>query len=259
MGTTAQKLQRIEDTKTALGTVISSHGGTVPQTFAGYPAALAERMGALDALSDKTISELALPTAAQVGGYLCDGCRSLAQVNAPNVTTVNSYAFRDCSALREISLPNTTVIFGYAFQRCTSLASVHLPKLVQIAGTYAFQNCTALQTVDFPMLLTFNNYCFYGCTSLTTVTAASVTVIGSDAFRNCSNLREVRLPAFGATSSRIEARAFTGTPATLEVWLTALTAEQIKALSGFPWGAQGAAKFHSSDGYVLGDGTIVPA
>lgn len=265
MGTTAQKLQKIEDTKAALGAVISSHGGTVPQTFAGYPAALgnaidAAGVSAVDALCARAIGELVLPTASEIVAYLCRNNTALTRLDAPNVQTIGTRAFEGCANLRSVNLPKVSSVASYAFQSCSALSSIDLPELSGSPGTYMFRYCTGLTSATCPKAVACISYMFYGCTNLISAKFEAAEYLYGNAFNGCSRLREVHLPScVHFQDSAAMSVTFSGTPANLEVWLTSLTAAQIKAAARFPFGAQGTAKFHGSDGYVLGNGTIVPA
>jgi hypothetical protein len=130
-------------------------------------------------------------------------------------------------------------IGGNAFSGCTSLASIEIPAGVTSIGQEAFRNCTSLASVTFAagsqLESIGQNALFSGCTSLASITVdaantvyasedgilynkaetliiivpggisgnvtipAGVTTIGNGAFRNCSSLASIEIPA-GVTS-----------------------------------------------------------
>ena len=100
MGSIAQKLQNIIDSKAAISAAIEAKGGTVPQELSGYgPAisALPSGGGSSDLankLIDRSITEV---TAADLSGVTTIGKRSFAycpsltsMVIPDNVTTIDS-------------------------------------------------------------------------------------------------------------------------------------------------------------------------
>ena len=70
-------------------------------------------------------------------------------------------------------------------------------------GEYTFNNCTSLTSIDLPDgLESIGNRAFYYCNSLTTVTcqATEVPDLGVDAFKNCSKLDKIYVPAEAVTA-----------------------------------------------------------
>ena len=115
------------------------------------------------------------------------------------ITALGEYAFRSCYALTTVTLPETlTSIGNYAFLRCSALTSITLPDGVTTIGNSAFYNCSALTSIDLPdKVTTILGYAFQNCTSLTTVTcqATGVPNLGVDAFKDCSKLANIYVPA----------------------------------------------------------------
>ena len=147
-----------------------------------------------------------------------------------SVTIIGSYAFRNCSGLTSITIPNSvTTIQYYAFLNCSGLTSITIPNSVTTISFSAFQNCNGLTSITIPESVTsIIDNPFEGCTGLTTIAVASgntaydsrnncnaiiktstnelivgckqttfpttVTSIGGDAFRGCSNLFSITIP-----------------------------------------------------------------
>lgn len=177
MGTTAQKLQNIIDSKAAISAAIEAKGGTVPQELSGYgPAieALPSGGGGSDVAAkivDRTVTEV---TSADLSG----------------ATSIGQHAFYACSNLTAATIPNSVTSIGdAAFQGCNHLTSITIPNSVTSIGQNAFNSCFGLTSLVIPDGVTsIGNYAFAYCSGLTSVTIpGSVTSIGNSAFRNCSN------------------------------------------------------------------------
>jgi len=121
------------------------------------------------------------------------------------VTTIGNNAFKDCSKITSIILPESVSTIGSdnvnsgAFQGCTQLQYVKLPT--------ANQNFTKIYSCT-----------FFGCSSLTSIgesktTSSSikipntVTIIGTNAFKDCSAITSIILES-NASLTRIEDHAF---------------------------------------------------
>ncbi len=99
-----------------------------------------------------------------------------------------------------------TGIGDEAFYNLTSVVSVKIPKTVTSIGDHAFAGCTELTVIDLPAgLLSIGEAAFYGCTKLETVNwrveddeadaVPAIQTIGKNAFRACTALANITLPA----------------------------------------------------------------
>ena len=165
------------------------------------------------------LEEISLPTTlVNIGSSAFYNCSALKAISIPTgVTSINNYTFYGCSSITNISIPEkVTSIGSNAFEYCTSLSSIDLNDITSIGGR-VFYGCSSLKNITIPNTLTSADsypytfdgssittatledgmttipaYLFYDCTSLQTVTIPStVTAVGSYAFYDCSNLKDV--------------------------------------------------------------------
>jgi len=146
--------------------------------------------------------------------YACDKIKSISIPNS--VIKICQGAFYGCSSIQKVlfeSGSSLQIIDGVAnegaFQNCSSLQSITIPKKVVSIGVSAFQNCSALETLNFETNSTLEiidgsidlnasdrvvttGGAFRNCTSLKSVVIpASVHTIGASAFKNCTALNTV--------------------------------------------------------------------
>ena len=131
-----------------------------------------------------------------------------------SVVGIGSNAFGNCSTLAAVMIPSSVTSIGSrAFQYCSSLTSITIPASVTSIGDYAFYNCGSLESITLPFVgATLNGtgnthfgYIFgassyssnssYVPKSLKTVVITGGTSIGSSAFRGCSSLTSITIPA----------------------------------------------------------------
>ncbi len=134
------------------------------------------------------------------------GCTALESVDLSHVgaTTLASNMFENCTSLHTVNLDNDkfTSLGSNAFKGCANLKNVTLPETVTHAGQSTFMNCTSLTTIDFSKTkidrfsssatgrYSDSSGIFDGCTELKNVIlpASGITLIGDNAFRNCTSL-----------------------------------------------------------------------
>ncbi len=182
------------------------------------------------------------------------------------VTSIARYAFRDCTSLTSVVIPDSVTSIGDdAFRDCTGLTSIDIPNSVTSIGARTFSGCTGLTSITIPDSVTSIGLgAFYGCTGLTSITVdennptyhvsgnclietqtktlikgfndsvipndGSVTQIGYCAFRDCTSLTSITIPA---SVTSIGARTFSGcTSLTSVVIPDSVTVIDMSAFSG---------------------------
>ena len=125
-----------------------------------------------------------------------------------SVTSIGAVAFQNCSGLTSIEIPASVTSIGMlAFDDCTGLTSIEIPASVTYIYEMAFDSCSGLTSIvvaaENPnydsrencnaLIETSSNTLLQGCN--TTVIPASVTSIGSRAFKGCSGLTAIEIPA----------------------------------------------------------------
>ena len=196
MGTTAQKLNKILETKEAIRTAINNKGGTLTttDTFASYPSAIDSLPsgggGSLKTLLDATKSTYHLFY--NYKGTSIDGL--IAYSDTENVNNMTAM-FYNCYNLTTIPLFDTSSVeklnnMFYSCQKLTSIPQLNTNKVTNMS--YMFYECKKLTTIDITHMniTSTNNSAFfaYNCHSLTKLIIRNMNAIpklNSNAFTNC--------------------------------------------------------------------------
>ena len=199
MGTTAQKLNKILETKEAIRTAINNKGGTLTttDTFASYPSAIDSLPSGggntLKTLLDATKScyylfykysgtsvndlisynDTSNVTDMKSMFYICNNLTTIPQLNTSSATDMSSMFYK-CSNLTTIPQLDTSSVrnMNNMFYQCTSLTTI--PQLNTSSVTnmnHMFYSCFNLTTI--PQLNTSNvrdfGVMFQDCRELTTI------------------------------------------------------------------------------------------
>lgn len=113
------------------------------------------------------------------------------------ITEISGHSFNACINVTSVKLPNSLIKIGAAsFRRCESLESIVIPDSVTYIGSTAFGLCINLRTINIPNnAVLFGS--FEGCTNLASIDLSNnvkTTLIFNNAFADCTNLKEVKLP-----------------------------------------------------------------
>ena len=151
--------------------------------------------------SDDTITEADIP----------------AEINGIPVTAIGSAAFAQRYDLTRVTIPDTVTTIGRsAFYGCRSLTGIVIPDSVTSIGDWALAYNDSLTDVRLSNSLTkIPDRLFESCDSLETCTIPNgVTYLG-DAFRFCSGLKSVTIPA---TVTAIDSGTFYGCDSLTDVY-----------------------------------------
>lgn len=183
----------------------SKTGETDALTLDGMATAINEQTvskSTLDALINRTATEVSSDTAESVGAYAFYLWEGLASADFPQVSIVGESAFQG-TGLSIIGLPSAEEVSKKAFSDCTNLTTVNAPNVTKL-GDSAFSGCTNLTTVNFPLIEGYGlgALAFYGCTGITTANFPLVTHLKGSTFSDCTNLATVDFPLVTSISVR---------------------------------------------------------
>ena len=225
-------------------------------TLTGIADAIREKTGGTDPVA---VSDMA----AQIEGIQAGGGgddvldalidRSITEISSSSATSIGSYAFYSCSSLTTANFPVATSIGTSAFQYCRSLTTANFPVATSLE-TSAFQNCNSLTTVDFPVATSIGTSAFQNCSSLTTANFPVATSIRTSAFQYCRSLKSLLLRN-NKVCTLSNTSAFSSTPissGTGYIYVPSSLIEQYKAATN--WSTY-AARFRALEDYTV-DGTI---
>ena len=180
MGTVADKLNYLKETKTAIKNALVGKGVEVADsdTFRSYAQKVADIPvggGDIDALIDRSITEIS-SSVTSIGIRAFSSCKKLVSANFPNATSIEESGFGSCSALTSVSFPVTTSI-----------------------GKRSFYNCSALTSVSFPVITSIESEAFSFCSALTTMyigieSGTVCTLLSTDALNQCVRLTDIYVP-----------------------------------------------------------------
>ena len=126
-------------------------------------------------------------------------------------------------------------------------------RVVTIEG-YAFNNCHKMRgVINLPSVTSINGYAFGTTQGITDFILPSMTHLVQTSFywgptasaMYCDNVIQIDSSFWEYYGGRL-----------VDVYIRKKTCQQIKAMSGFPFKAGAAVRFHGSDGIVTGDGRI---
>ena len=181
-------------------------------------------------LSRASLVNITIPSSVtSIGEWAFCQCKSLSSIIIPEgVNNIDYGAFLGCESLTSVSLPSSVKSFGLAvFSGCQNLTDITLPNGVTTIGDNVFEDCLSLTSITIPDSVTsIGEGVFNGCLSMGSFRGKyaspdglflineglliaiayasfeqgcitipeSVTSIGKEAFRKCSNLTRVTIP-----------------------------------------------------------------
>lgn len=209
MGTTAQKLQAIANSKAAIKSAIEAKGvSDVGDVLADY----ATKIGQISGGGGSTKFGMTIDNVfgdVNPSGQLQFPSTSFSFASN-DIVSIPAYGlyykFYNNTGITSVSLPNLSSLatgnytMGYAFYGCTNLTSVNLPKLASGTLNTTFRGCTSLTSVELPEFNGSLPSTFIGCSNLVSFSAPKMTT-GSmtSPFINCTKLQTVDLSGLTTT------------------------------------------------------------
>lgn len=145
--------------------------------------------------SNSGIKTLDMPDNVALDSFACADCPNLESVKLPkNLHDLSLKCFENTPKLKSITLPDSLAYISSSAFVGSSIESVKIPKKVHSIYENAFEN-TVINSVEFEKgskLETIDKSAFKGCSNLKSIVIpASVTTIGAYAFSGCTNLTSV--------------------------------------------------------------------
>ena len=146
----------------------------------------------------QTLEQVVIPeSVTEIGSYAFFGTVKLPEVKLPStLETIGKYAFSK-SGLTNIEIPkNVTELGANAFYETTKLTEITLSTALETIGEYAFSKSEITSIVIPKNTKMVGEKAFSNNNQLTRVEFGqdADTAIGSYAFENCQNLKELKLP-----------------------------------------------------------------
>ena len=193
MGTTAQKLNKILETKEAIRTAINNKGGTLTttDTFASYPSAI-DSLPSGGGGSLKTLLDATKSTYYLFRNYSGISVDDLISYSDTSSVTNMCYMFENCENLTTIPQLDTSNVTNMEqmFYWCTNLQNTLKVNTIKVTNMYRmFYQCKKLKTIDITYLNAQNKSSFlYGCFSLTKLiirNMPTIPTISDTQFNSC--------------------------------------------------------------------------
>ena len=210
MGTTAQKLNKILETKEAIRTAINNKGGTLTttDTFASYPTAIDSLpSGGGDPL--KEFLDETKDASYMFSGYsdytettwsklTYERLQNILSYNTTSNVTNMSGMFFSCTKLSTIPLIDTSLVtnMSYMFSSCSNLTTIPQLNTSNVTNMNSmFSNCSKLTTI--PQLNTIKvtnmTSMFNNCSMLASIQQLDTNLVTnmSNMFNNCTKLTTI--------------------------------------------------------------------
>lgn len=165
----------------------------------------------------QSLSTINIPdSVTSIGNFAFSNCDALSTVTLPSsIISISNSLFSSCDSLSSFSIPSSVTTIGSgAFQACTSLGELTIPSSVTTIGKEAFRGASITSLVIPETVTSLGDSVCYGLkgnsitfktetvpasacrtSSVTSVVVENATSVGSYAFRDCSNLSSLVLPA----------------------------------------------------------------
>lgn len=204
MGTTAEKLQAIVNSKAAIKTAINAKGGSLTDS-----TPLDEYATAISNLPEDKLNDFLGNLLTEVNSntltltdYAFYGKYNIEDITLPSITTIPNECFTGCSGLENVSMANITSIPANCFLNLSNLETCSIPNATSV-GASSFEGTSLtgeLLTNLGTELVGVGASAFKGTdlTSITYSTNRPITgyqddtyAFGESAFENCTSLTSV--------------------------------------------------------------------
>ena len=127
------------------------------------------------------------------------GCKNLFKVTiGNNVKSIGSSAFGGCTSLSDIHLPDSvTALEDYVFSNCRNLISITIPNSIESVGPSTFSGTAWYDNQPDGVVYVGNiAYKYKGVMDESAVIELRAGTVGitDEAFGNCENMREIKIP-----------------------------------------------------------------
>lgn len=174
MGSVADKLSKLMETKSAIKSAITAKGVTISDSdpFSSYAGKIAQIEGggggeAISALIEGTITDYS-GNETSIRENCFYECNNLISANFPNAKSIGNYAFGYCKALKSLNLPLVTAIPNYGIYSCSALTTIDLHSAEKI-GQRGVGSCYDLTLINLPSLSEIDAYAFSYCRNLISI------------------------------------------------------------------------------------------
>jgi hypothetical protein len=145
----------------------------------------------------QSFGHLTLPTSARIGQYaFANSSLTSVQFDGPR-QLIEAYAFADAHELTSVSFPSVLQTIGdYAFAGTALRGNLSLPASCRTIGIFAFSNTGSLNGLELSgNILDVSIGAFAGSGISWLTLGEGINTIGSGAFADCVNLRELAIPS----------------------------------------------------------------
>ena len=144
----------------------------------------------------ENLKEVVLPEGLEsINCWAFEGCKSLEKINFPDsLDYIGNNAFTGCENLKEIKLPPLiTTVYEGTFQGCIRLRKADITGNCAHIRDGAFMKCPELSDVEFPPYLESIGENAFRESAITKLFLPSIDRIKYSAFKDCKELKEVRI------------------------------------------------------------------
>lgn len=172
----------------------------IPPSIDGIPV-VGVKAGAF-ASAGSLVSVIFPDTVTFIGKGAFKGCENLEEVvMPPSIVRIEENTFRYCGKLKNVTMPGVSYVGDYAFSGCEYLVDIDFGNILYI-GHYGFHGCKSIKAVRINRDITYIGHFAFAESGVSNVVFPSdctLEAVGSYAFYNCVELKDIYLPDIMAT------------------------------------------------------------